>query len=243
MDWLLTGPSRQAATQTITLGEREVPVTVIRHPTARRMVLRLAPDGESVRVTIPRWGRTGEALAFARDRREWLAAQLAKLPTRNAPMPGGTIRFRGRELVIDWSPARPRAVQSEADAIVLGGPQERIEARIRAWLRERALSLVEQDVAHYASLADLAPSPVALSNARRRWGSCSVDGTMRINWRLVQAPDHVRRSVVAHEIAHRVHFDHSPRFHALLADLYGPGLAEAESWLRRNGPSLFASFG
>ena len=38
----------------------------------------------------------------------------------------------------------------------------------------------------------------------------------RINWRLVMAPDPVRRSVVAHEVAHLVHFDHSPAFHALL---------------------------
>ena len=66
---------------------------------------------------------------------------------------------------------------------------------------------------------------------------------MRLNWRLVQAPDCVRRSVVAHETAHRVHFDHSPRFHALLADLFEDDLPDAERWLKANGPSLFSAFG
>jgi len=66
---------------------------------------------------------------------------------------------------------------------------------------------------------------------------------LRLNWRLVQAPDHVRRSVVAHETAHRVHFDHSPAFHALLAELFGPELRDADRWLKAHGPELFAAFG
>ena len=82
-----------------------------------------------------------------------------------------------------------------------------------------------------------------LSRALRRWGSCSGKGCIRINWRLVQAPDHVRRSVVAHEVAHLVHFDHSPAFRALLAQLFEGDLAAADDWLRREGRGLYAAFG
>ena len=57
------------------------------------------------------------------------------------------------------------------------------------------------------------------------------------------APDFVRRSVVAHEVAHLVHFDHSPRFHALLAALFEGDLAAANRWLKREGRSLYAPFG
>jgi len=59
----------------------------------------------------------------------------------------------------------------------------------------------------------------------------------------VQAPDDVRRSVVAHETAHRVHFDHSPRFHALLGELFEGDLPAAESWLKAHGRALFSAFG
>jgi len=52
----------------------------------------------------------------------------------------------------------------------------------------------------------------------------------------------VRRSVVAHEIAHLVHFDHSQRFHGLLGDLYEGDLAAANRWLKREGRSLYTVF-
>ena len=66
---------------------------------------------------------------------------------------------------------------------------------------------------------------------------------IRLNWRLIQAPDFVRRSVVAHEVTHLVHFDHSPAFHALLGDLYEDDIAVADRWLKQNGRSLYAHFG
>ncbi|MEC7398577.1 MAG: M48 family metallopeptidase, partial [Pseudomonadota bacterium] len=89
----------------------------------------------------------------------------------------------------------------------------------------------------------IAAPPLRLSRAQRRWGSCSSSGTVRINWRLVQAPDAVRRSVVAHEVAHLVHFDHSPAFHALLAELYEGDQHEADAWLKTKGRTLYADFG
>ena len=66
---------------------------------------------------------------------------------------------------------------------------------------------------------------------------------MRVNWRLAMAPDLIRRSVVAHEVAHLVHFDHSPAFHALLGDIYEGEIADADAWLRTEGRTLYADFG
>jgi predicted metal-dependent hydrolase len=57
------------------------------------------------------------------------------------------------------------------------------------------------------------------------------------------APDPVRRSVVAHEVAHLVHFDHSPRFHALLGELFEDDIKAANSWLKKEGRSLYQPFG
>ena len=49
--------------------------------------------------------------------------------------------------------------------------------------------------------------------------------------------------MVAHETAHRVHFDHSPRFHALLGEMFEGDLPAAESWLKAHGRALFSAFG
>ena len=59
----------------------------------------------------------------------------------------------------------------------------------------------------------------------------------------MQAPDFVRRSVVAHEVAHLVHFDHSAAFHALLRMIYEGDTGAADRWLKREGRGLYASFG
>jgi len=238
IDWL-----RAPADPVVVLGTGDLPLHIRRHPRATRMTLRLGEDGESVRVTLPRWGSTKEAVRFAQSRAAWLEAQLAKRPARTEPLPGGALAFRGHQLTIDWHADRPRKALLNDNAITLGGPQDTLAPRLKRWMQAEARALFADDLAFYASRAGLAMPDFALSNARRRWGSCSSSGTVRLNWRLVQAPDEVRRSVVAHETAHRVHFDHSPRFHALLSELFEGDLPAAESWLKANGPGLFASFG
>ncbi len=239
IDWL----ERAALEPELELAGRAVPIALKRHPTARRLTMRLAPDGSEVRITLPRWAAATEAIAFAHARKEWLEGQLASVPARTAPGIGGEVRYRGRALRLEWSAAAPRRPAIIGETLRLGGPQARIEPRIRRWLEEEALALAEADMRDYCAAADLAPVPVSLSRALRRWGSCSDRQRIRINWRLVQAPDFVRRSVVAHEVAHLVHFDHSRAFHTLLARIYEGEIAAADRWLKDHGRSLYTAFG
>jgi predicted metal-dependent hydrolase len=232
----------------VEVGGRVLPVAVRRHPRAKRLTMRLAPDGSEVRVTMPAWGRTREALEFAASRQDWLAHQLARVPQALPIAPGTTLPYRGAELVVDWQATAPRRAAMDGERLVLGGPQETLPQRLRRWLEAEALALMAQDLAFYAGRADVPLPDLRLSRAGRRWGSCSsakAGGTrcVRINWRLVMAPDHVRRSVVAHEVAHLTHFDHSPRFHALLADIFEHDVATADRWLKANGRQLYAAFG
>lgn len=239
IDWL----KRANIEPELELNGETVPIVLRRHHAAKRLTLRLAPDASEVRITLPSWARGSEAIAFAHARADWLAAQHAKVPRRSAPQPGGAILFRGEELTIDWAERAPRRPVRCDASLILGGPSSGIEARLRRWLEKEALSLFEADMHEYTSAAALEPVPVALSRAQKRWGSCSDKARIRINWRLVQAPDFVRRSVVAHEVAHLVHFDHSPAFHALLDDIYEHEIARADRWLKDNGRSLYAQFG
>ncbi len=240
LDWLRRAP---AEPHRIVVGERTLPVEIRRLAHARRLTLRLAPDGSAVRVTMPQWAPTREALVFARARAEWLERQLAALPARQPLAPGATLPFRGVPHTIAHDPAAPRRVRRDGAALRLGGPAEALEPRLRRWLEGEARALFTADLAEYAARAGVPVPPLALSNARRRWGSCSAKGMVRLNWRLAMAPDAVRRSVVAHEVAHLVHFDHSPRFHALLGDLFEGDLDAANRWLRRNGRALYAALG
>jgi predicted metal-dependent hydrolase len=240
LDWLRRGADDMPQ---IELGGQTLPVVIRRLANARRLTMRLAPDGSEVRVTMPRWGQTREALDFAKARAGWLEAQLAKVQPVQALMPGAILPFRGAALAIDHQPSTMRRVKVLDDSIQLGGPAESIAPRLQRWLSGEARRLLMSDLAEYCARAGKPMPKLALSAAQRRWGSCSARGAIRINWRLVMAPDHVRRSVVAHEVAHLIHFDHSQAFHALLGEIYEGNIAEANSWLRRHGRGLYAHFG
>ena len=229
--------------RTLAVGDQELPVVVRRLRTARRITLRLAPDGSEARISMPEWGRTADALKFAEQRRDWLAAQLARIPPAVRIEPGCMVTFRGETLRLEWREGAPRRPARDGDALLLGGPVEGLEGRVRRWLEAEALRLSGADLAHYCARAGQPVPRLALSSARRRWGSCSSQGVIRINWRLVMAPDFVRRSVVAHEVAHMAHFDHSPAFHAHLAALYEEPIEGANRWLKAEGRSLYHLFG
>lgn len=239
IDWL----RRPAADPVIEIAGRTLPIAVRRHARAKRLTMRLAPDGSEVRVTLPKWCAPRDALVFAHARAEWIERQLAAVPPAAPPAPGGALRYRGEELFIEWHAANRRNPRREGDRLLVGGPAESLPARLQRWLEGEARALLAEDLAFYCARAGRPAPLLRLSRAGRRWGSCSDRMAIRINWRLVQAPDAVRRSVVAHEVAHLTHFDHSPAFHAELARLFEGDLASADRWLKDHGRGLYASFG
>jgi hypothetical protein len=240
LDWLKR-PAREEFA--LPLAGRRLPVAIRRLAHARRMTLRLAPDGSEVRISMPRWGRTADALAFAESRRDWLERQLEALPPSDGIAPGMVLPFRGTPLVLMHIHTAPRRPLADSATLRVGGPEEGLAPRLRRWLEREARALIEADLAEYCARAGVAQPRLALSNARRRWGSCAANGTIRINWRLVMAPDHVRRSVVAHEVAHLLHFDHGTQFHAALEELFEDDVRKANRWLKREGRALYMHFG
>jgi predicted metal-dependent hydrolase len=239
IDWL----RRENQHPSVTIAGREVPLAIRRHARATRLTMRLAPDGSEVRITLPRWGRTADALVFAHKRLDWLEGQLAAVPRAAPPSPGGTVLYRGQPVTIEWEPRLPRKPALTAERLRMGGPADTVTRRVHRWLEAEALRLLGEDLAHYCARASMAVPQLRLSRAARRWGSCSGAGCIRVNWRLVQAPDDVRRSVVAHEVAHLVHFDHSPAFRALLGELFEGDVKAADAWLKHHGRGLYAPFG
>ncbi|HZI83539.1 MAG TPA: SprT family zinc-dependent metalloprotease, partial [Casimicrobiaceae bacterium] len=87
------------------------------------------------------------------------------------------------------------------------------------WLKSRAREHFGARAAHYAARLDLPAPPVAISGARTRWGACTSDGRIRFTWRLAMLDPELGDYVVAHEVAHLIELNHSPRFWALVESL------------------------
>jgi predicted metal-dependent hydrolase len=219
-------------------GGRSAALKVAVSPRARVMRLRVDRRTGDVVLTVPRRVSRKKALEWAAGHRSWIEAQLAGMGTGQSLAAGSEIPLFGVPHRVDWDPARPRTPRIEGLRILAGGPAEGLEARLARWIARTALHLLEADTRAFAAKAGVTVSRVGVGDPVSRWGSCAASGAIRYSWRLILAPDWVRRATVAHEVAHRVHMNHGPHFHALVESLLGEDPKPARLWLRREGPRL-----
>ena len=215
-----------------------VPIEIRPIRGARRMRLRYDDVRGLLKLTCPLRTSRRSALAWALDQRDWIDAQLASKLSGVPFVAGAIVPVEGRDRKLVWARTDPRTVRLSDDALTCGGPEQGFPRRVEAFLKRLALDTMSKEVAEFAAMAGVTPRRVSIGDAATRWGSCSSSGSIRLSWRLILAPPVVRRYVVAHEVAHLKHLDHSTEFKALEARLFGPGLAAAKSDLRRLGPRL-----
>jgi predicted metal-dependent hydrolase len=214
------------------------PIELRPHPRARAIRLRLDEARERLILTVPRRMSRRTALDWAQGQHDWIAAQLAKLQPGEPFVRGAEIPFEGRTILLHWQPSLPRTPRLSADVLACGGLEAAFAGRIERHLRAEARRRLSEETAEAARRAGVTVRAVAIGDASSRWGSCSSTGAIRYNWRLILAPPHLLRWVVAHEVAHRKHMDHGTAFKALEAELYDGNVAAARAELRALGPRL-----
>ncbi|MCC7008100.1 MAG: M48 family metallopeptidase [Acidobacteria bacterium] len=224
---------RRAAAHAVTVGQRVFPVDLARHPRARRYVLRVSPDGR-LRLTVPRGASIAGALSFAAREQAWIDREWARLELRAAAWRDGAgLWFRGERVVLRLGDgaahfAGERVAASERD----------LRPAVERHLRAMALRELPTRTHSLARAHEIAIASVSVRNQRSRWGSCSPRGAIALNWRLVQMPPDVADYVILHELAHRLHPNHSRRFWRAVERLC-PAWRAAERWLRAHGRDLF----
>lgn len=111
------------------------------------------------------------------------------------------------------------------------------DAGLMKLVRKVAKHQLSERTEYLAGLHGLDFSKVSVRDQTSRWGSCSRDGTISLNWRLILMPVITRDSVILHELAHLKHMDHSVRFYKFL-DQLDPNRKEGESSLNELGETL-----
>lgn len=160
---------------------------------------------------------------------------------------GGSLPYQGMgySLRVTHDPA-PTGVRIEQDEMVLNLPYElpllvgpdRIRTEILDWYRDQARKVLHNRVNFFQQLTGLKARVVRIKDQKRRWGSCSADGALNFNWRLILAPPDILDYVVVHELCHLRMLNHSPAFWRLVGNVL-PDFQERKTWLRHNG--LFLS--
>lgn len=206
----------------------------------RRSNLSLRADAARGVLRVSLHPRTSSAklAAFLEAHDDWIEARVARWPESRPFGADAVVPVEGVGHRIAWDAGRPRRVLIEHEALVAGGPLENLSGRIERFLRRLALTRLEVETRDLAVRVGKPVTRVAVRDTASRWGSCTGKGSISYSWRLILAPPEVRRSVVAHEVAHLVHLHHGPDFWALATNLYDGDMAAARRWLKTHGPGL-----
>ncbi len=217
---------------------RLVPLRVRVSTRARRMTLRADAALGCIGFTLPGGVSQRRAAAFLESQRPWIETCTRKWPSPRPFEPDASFPFGDEEIRIAWRADLPRTARFEDGVLYVGGPADAIARRVETWLRREAQRLLAEDCAELAASIGLPPPPIRLGDTTGRWGSCSSRGALAFSWRLVMAPVFVRRAVAAHEVAHIVHHNHGPDFHALCSKLSGATARKSTRWLAAHGATL-----
>ena len=223
------------------VGSREVPLRCRRNLRARRYILRVKADGAAW-VTIPRGGSTAAAREFAWRNRAWIERQLQKPPPTPAHpqpwKPGSQVYYQGERvpLAVEWHNGRVRVAFAD-QTLSLPCLPDNLRPAVEKRLRHVAVAVLTSRTWELAARWQVPIGRVTVRDQRSRWGSCSVRGTISLNWRLIQAPPFVSDYLILHELMHRREPNHSARFWRLVEEAC-PDYLEAEAWLKRDGKLL-----
>ena len=220
-------------------GSATDPVVYQRSSKARSYRLTLKRDGTAV-ATIPLRGSEREARRFGEQQQAWLerARERQRRRPRGAEIwtIGTHVLWRGEltEIRVASAGAEKPQVCLAADVFRVARLEGDLRPTLEAHFLRRAKIELTARAWELSAVTGVEVKQVVVRNQRSRWGSCSANGTISLNWRLVQTPEFVRDYIVYHELMHLREMNHSARFWARVEEVC-PDWPEAEQWIKRNG--------
>ena len=215
-------------------------ITLKRSKRARRLALRLDPKDRTFHLVIPSGMSLKRAQRFAEEHDSWMVERLNELPE---PVPfedGSILPILGQDRRIHIfydNTLRTTSINLKFKELIVTTNKEDPAARIERYLKKLAkeeLFSLSQDKAEQIGEA---VTGVTVRDTKSRWGSCSTDGNLSYSWRLIFAPKEAFDYVVAHEVAHLQHMDHSTAFWNVCRSL-SEDFIEGQYWMQEHGHEL-----
>lgn len=217
-----------------------VPVLVRVSARASRIGLRIDAAARRVELVLPRGVPAELGLRFLQDKRGWIVARLAALPSPVPFVEGASVPVLGAPHRIRRSldPTAAPVTIADGEIRVRGDPSH-IGRRVRDHLTAFARSELTRRARPLAARIGHRVARICVRDTRSRWGSCSSRGNLSFSWRLIFAPAPVIDYVVTHEVAHLAEMNHGPRFWRLVESLM-PDYAASRAWLDRHRARLLS---
>ncbi len=253
--------SRRVSTteRSITIGDEEVSYTLQRS-TRRRRTIQLQVDPDSgFKLLVPHTLSEADIEQFLLARSDWILKHRPNLSERIDVQEwanGGAATLRGNPLEVavyereiddpgrDLPPTVVKSLEGDSVAVVIppGMDSERKSEAVLEWLsewyRQEAWDHLKTRVEEFGNLMGVQPKKLKLSNAKKRWGSCSGKQSINLNWRLIMLDDSLIDYVIVHELAHLIELNHSANFWQVVEGVI-PDHRELRRRLREHSPSVF----
>lgn len=210
----------------------------------KTLSLQITPEGK-VRVRAPMRCSRQRIDEFVKQHRAWIEkhqAEVAGMLEQRAEYrlrEGDTLPWCGQRLKIRVGIRS--AVQFDRAAMTLTVPDvgiPQLRPAMAKVYKQTAMPWLRQKMDIWARKMGIGYGKLSFSTATRRWGSCSANGDIRISWLLLFAPVRAIDYVLVHELAHRIEFNHSSRFWAIV-EQYIPDYRQQKKILDQVHKELF----
>ncbi len=203
----------------------------------KRLKLKIDTKKRLVVLSLPKWYPQKKALAFIEEHINWIEEKLAALPVVKDFESGEQISLFGKSVVIchEENFGAPKLTDG---VLHVGGDVAFLHRRVKDFIKREAK---KEFFKKSKALADTLGCPitgVSIKDTTSRWGSCSNLNHINYNWRIALAPPEVIDYLMAHEVAHLKHKDHSKAFWQTVFSLYEQSEC-GKSWLATFGNTLY----
>ena len=115
--------------------------------------------------------------------------------------------------------------------------KENIKSLLERWYEEKAIEILTEKTNRYAKIIGVSPTAISVGDYKSKWGSCSIEGKISYNWKIIIAPSRVLEYIVIHELCHMLEHNHSKEYWRHV-NTYCKDFKESRKWLRMNGKYL-----
>lgn len=206
---------------------------------SRRLSLRIDKKDRVAVLTIPKYCSRKKAVSFVESHQDWVLNNLQKIPELKNFQNHDKISLFGQNYTIEHTPIRGNTHLDKKNHILyVSGGIEFLHRRVKDFIKKLALEEFTKRSAIVADKIGKCVHNVCIKDTKSRWASCSTLSNINYSWRLALAPEFVIRYIVAHEVSHLKHQDHSAYFWALV-DFLEDDAEKGRDWLTENGHLLY----
>ena len=222
------------------------PVEIVR--TDRTKSASIHVERDVVKVRVPKKLSNDRIKELVGKRTAWINGKLREHALRPVVKPkeyvsGETFSYLGRNYrlkVIRGSDTSLKMKSGYLWAMIHdkdANPESTIRSLLQSWYQRNARIRLSEKTERLARIVGVNPSSISIKDYKARWGSCSVNGDVAYNWRIIMAPHRIVDYVVIHELCHLLEHNHSPRFWKQV-QRHVTDWRECKEWLRTNNPSF-----